>query len=135
MILIDENSTIDLDQLAKQHFETLILPQNKKGSYHATQSLIGRTKKQLDKDVLFPNRVKFWNYFLQNHYVNLERTICSRPKVLSDIIIEIENLVGHNILTNNISYRRASLTPFGNIVSNVFGYSNYRDNGLAERKC
>lgn len=133
MILIDSHCHIDLDALAKTHFQELKSPQNLDGSYHATQSLIGRIDRQLKADILIPIRIKFWNYFLINHHRNLERIISGRPEILSAVILEIENLVGHNILSNNLSYNQASLTSFGQIVKSVFGYENYRDNGSARQ--
>ena len=112
MILIDSHSQTDLDNLAKTHFQELKSPQNLSGAYHATQSLIGRIDSQLKADILIPERNKFLNYFLNNHYRNLERIISGRPDVLSTVIVEIENLVGHNIMSNNSSYDNASLTSF-----------------------
>ncbi|GAA0721449.1 hypothetical protein GCM10009430_22730 [Aquimarina litoralis] len=131
MILIDSHCNIDLDALAKTHFQELINPQNQDGSYHATQSLIGRISSQMKVDILVPVRIKFWNYFLINHYRNLDRITSGRPEILAEVIIEIENLVGHNILSNNLNYNQASLTSFGKIVKSVFGYEIYRDNGSA----
>jgi hypothetical protein len=133
MILIDSHCHIDLDALAKTHFQELISPQNLYGSYHATQSLIGRINSQLKADILIPVRIKFWNYFLINHHRNLDRITSGRPEILAAVILEIENLVGHNILSNNLSYNQASLTSFGQIVKSVFGYENYRDNGSARK--
>jgi hypothetical protein len=133
MILIDSHCHIDLDALAKTHFQELISPQNLDGSYHDTQSLIGRINSQLKADILIPVRIKFWNYFLINHHRNLDRITSGRPEILAAIILEIENLVGHNILSNNLSYHQASLTSFGQIVKSVFGYENYRDNGSARK--
>jgi hypothetical protein len=133
MILIDSHCHIDLDDLAKTHFKELKSPQNQDGSYHATQSLLGRINSQMKADILILNRVKFWEYFLNNHYSNLERVITGRPEELSHVISEIEVLIGHNTLSVNIDYDNARLTPFGHIVKSVFGYENYRDNGLARK--
>ncbi|WP_370391075.1 hypothetical protein [uncultured Winogradskyella sp.] len=132
MILIDSHCNINLDNLAKSHFQELKNPQNNDGSYHATQSLIGRITQQLQKDLLIPSRVKFWDFFLKNHYHNLERVITGRPDELSLVISEIEVLIGHNLLSNHIDYNRATLTSFGHIVKSIFGYENYRDNGNAK---
>lgn len=131
MIKIDSHSSVDLDQLALVHYGAIISPQNLDGTYHRSQSLIGRIKKRLKEDILMPQRVRFWEYLLFNHFRNLERILSGRPNELAKVIVEIESLVGHSIMSNNKSYNQASLTPFGVIIKNVFGYENYRDNGLA----
>lgn len=126
MILIDDNSRVNLDQLAKEYFYSLKSPQNINGNYHQTQSLIGRIENQLRDDIYVLYRVKFWSFFLENHYRNLERVITGRPKELASVILEIENLIGHDLLSNNESYEKATLTSFGNTVTSVFNYTNYR---------
>lgn len=126
MILIDKSTEVDLDGLAKEHYYNLSQPQNLDGSYHASQSLIGRIQTQLLKDITFPKKVLFWEYFLENHYSNLERVIIGRPDELNKVINEIEELVGDSLLSENVNYNTANLTRFGTIVKKVFNYETYR---------
>lgn len=126
MIKIDSHTDIDLDQLALSHFLNLIQPQNIDGTFHATQSLVGRIRKQRRKDMCFPRRVRFWNYFLDNMWENLQKSIVGRPNIIAQIIEDIEGLIGHDLLSNHIDDNQATLTMFGKSVQKVFGYENYR---------
>ncbi|AZJ33800.1 hypothetical protein SAMN05444344_0373 [Tenacibaculum mesophilum] len=126
MIKIDNGTGVDLDDLAQDHFNNLSQARKKDGSYHASQSLIGRIQKQFLKDIVYPKRVLFWEYFLKNDYFNLHRVITGRPDELHEIINEIEKLIGNNLLSKSISYHNANLTSFGAIVKKVFNYETYR---------
>ena len=99
MVKIDDNSTANLDVLAKQHYTALTNKKRINGEYKKTESLIGRIQNQLAKDILFPDRVRFWGYFLENHFRNLERIIISRPDELQTIISEIDLKFGINFLS------------------------------------
>lgn len=57
---------------------------------------------------------------------NLHKSIVGRPNVIAQIIEDIEELVGHDLLSNHIDYNKATLTTFGKSVQNIFGYENYR---------
>jgi hypothetical protein len=129
MVKIDDNTHIDLDQLAITHYDELILPINNDGTYHARQSLIGRIKARKEVDRLIPDplRVGFWDYFLNNNYANLRRVISSRPDELQLIINEIDAQFGLGFLSISHSYLNAQLTGFGQIVKSVFNYENYRN--------
>lgn len=131
MILIEDNCKENLDLIAQEHFQNLISPINQDGTFHITQSLIGRIQEQLKNDLYLKDRVNFWNYLLRNNYENLQKIITAKPDILATIIDDIGIQFGHGIFSNNISYRTASLTEFGRIVKRVFGYDNYRDNGRA----
>lgn len=128
MVKIDNNTDIDLDQIALEHYNELTLPINNNGNYHASQSLIGRIQHQKESDRLKPDlvRVSFWDYFLDNSFANLKRVITSRPEELQNIINEIDIRFGLTYLSLNHSYSSAELTDFGQIVKNVFKYENYR---------
>nr|WP_288934776.1 hypothetical protein [uncultured Allomuricauda sp.] len=128
MIRIEDNCPEDLDQLALDHYLELIQPQNADGSYHRTQSLIGRISDQLSKTQI-PNKGErdFWEYLLANHHHKLERIIRGRPPELQEIINEIDHLYGNSLMTTNQDYNTARLTPFGATVKKVFNYGNYRD--------
>ena len=127
MVKIDDNSTANLDVLAKQHYTALTNKKRINGEYKKTESLIGRIQNQLAKDILFPDRVRFWGYFLENHFRNLERIIISRPDELQTIISEIDLKFGINFLSNNISYNSATLSDFGKVVRDVISYEWYRN--------
>ncbi|NDP21842.1 MAG: hypothetical protein GZ091_12295 [Paludibacter sp.] len=126
MVKIDDNTATDLDKLALEHYDNLTTKRKADGTYKKKESLIGRIQNQLIIDILFPERVKFWNYFLANNFSNLKRIITSRPDELQVIIAEIENLFVANFLSTNVSYNSANLNDFGNIVKNVINYEWYR---------
>lgn len=131
MILIEDNCKENLDQIAQEHFQNLISPINQDGTFHKTQSLIGRIEVQLSNDLYLKDRVNFWNYLLRNNYENLQKIITAKPDILATIIDDIGIQFGHGIFSNHVNYRTANPTEFGGIVKRVFGYDNYRDNGLA----
>ncbi len=131
MVLIDDNCTENLDQLAQEHFRKLIEPRNLDKSFHKTQSLIGRILEQLENDKFLLNRKLFWKYLLCNNYENLEKIITARPNALADMINDIGCNFRHCLFSNHLNNRTANLTEFGRIVKRVFGYENYRDNGFA----
>lgn len=126
MVKIDDNTTTDLDELALEHYTNLTNKKKKDGVYKKTESLIGRIENQLILDIPFPYRVRFWSYFLKNHFRNLERIITSRPDELQTIISEIDSEFGINFLSNNVSYESANLNDFGKIVRDVISYEWYR---------
>jgi len=132
MVLIEDNCTEDLDQLALDHYQALIRPRINNGSYHSTQSLIGRIEHQLSISP-FPlkKQVDFWKYLLANHHHKLQRIICGRPEELAQLIDEIDALFGNSLFSRNRNYHLAYLTPFGNLVKTVFNYNNYRSGNLA----
>lgn len=130
MIKIDDHTDVDLDNLAETHYNNLIgepllgLPIR----YHSRNSLIGRITRQRNSDLAARNtiRVLFWNYLLDNNFVNLKRVIISRPSDLANIISEIQAICGTSFFSNELNYNKASLNPFGEIVKNVFNYTIYR---------
>lgn len=129
MVKIDDNTNVDLDQLAIVEYNELILPINQDGRYHASQSLIGRIERQKELDRLIPDPIRliFWDYFLNNNYANLRRVIVSRPDELQIIVDEVNLQFGAVFLSLSHSYSNAQLTDFGQIVKNVFNYENYRN--------
>lgn len=138
MIKIDDHALTDLDQLALDHYKRLIgTPLLDGVSYHATQSLIGRIRRQRNKDAAIPDqiRVDFWDHLLNNNFDILKQLIIGRPSVLKDLIIEIEDIFGTNLFSNNLSYDKAQLTDFGVIVSNVFNYNLYRSTDVCSDNC
>jgi len=132
MVRIDDNTGEDLDALAQGHYDALIDPINADGSYHSTQSLIGRiqAQRELDNQIPDPSRVQFWDYFLDNNFANLRSVVISRPSGLQNLINEIDLQFGVAFLSINNSYLSASLTEFGVIVKRVFNYENYRNTYL-----
>lgn len=138
MIKIDDHTNTDLDALAVLHYDFLIGTPLVDGiNYHATASLIGRIRIQRSIDLAIPDqtRVDFWDYLLNNNFINLKRLIISRPNVLKIIIAEIENICGVGFFSNDIDYERANLTDFGKIVRKVFNYKSYRDDPSCEANC
>ncbi|WP_418502078.1 hypothetical protein [Flagellimonas sp.] len=132
MIRIEENCAEDLDQLTLDHYEALIQPRNADGSYHQTQSLIGRITYELSQTpLILKGESDFWNYLLTNHYYNLERIIRGRPEELARIIQEIETNFGNKLFSITIGYNLSHLTTFGSKVKKVFNYGNYRDKAIS----
>jgi hypothetical protein len=127
MIKIDDNTTVDLDELALEHYTFLTFKKNANRLYKKRESLIGRIQSQLILDILFPQRVRFWRYLLDNDFENLKRIIISRPDELQNIISDIDSEFGINFLSNNVSYNSATLNDFGQIVKNVISYEWYRN--------
>lgn len=129
MVKIDDNTEENLDALANQHYTYLTNKKKNDGSYKKKESLIGRILNQRSLDNLIPDpeRVRFWNYFLDNDFINLKRIIISRPEELQTIISEIDSEFGINFLSNNVSYNSASLNDFGKIVRDVISYEWYRN--------
>lgn len=138
MIKIDDHTAVDLDALAENHYNNLISPLLVNGvDYHATSSLIGRIRVQREIDFAIPNqqRVDFWDYLLDNTFINLKRVITSRPDDLKTIITEIENICGVGFFSNDIDYDRSTLTDFGKVVKTIFNYKSYRDDPECESNC
>jgi hypothetical protein len=138
MIKIDDNALVDLDKLAKSHYESLIAPILLDGiNYHATSSLIQRIRiqKNLDAFLLDQRRFIFWNYLLDNSFTNLKRIIVSRPNILKNMIDEIEIICGVGFFSNDIDYGNATLTEFGGVVKKIFNYSLYRGKQECEDNC
>ncbi|MFX1703946.1 hypothetical protein PV783_08320 [Chitinophaga sp. CC14] len=138
MIKIDDHTDVDLDVLAQQHYTNLIgLPLADGINYHATQSLVGRIRKQRTIDAALPDliRTDFWDYLLANNFANLIRLITSRPAILKDIINEVDNMCGAGFFSNDIDYEEATLTPFGEIVKSVFNYKLYRTKSECRENC
>lgn len=129
MILIDDHTVANLDVIAQTHYNGLIgIPLADGVNYHATGSLIQRIRNKRDHDLRLGHltRVNFWNYLLENNFLNLQRLITGRPPVLKAIIEEIEDITGSGFFCNDVDYNNASLTEFGEEVKTVFNYSNYR---------
>lgn len=129
MVKIDNNTTLDLNELANDHYKFLVDNKKQDGSYKKKSSLIGRIQYQryLDNLIPDPERLRFWDYFLDNDFINLKRIIVSRPDELQTIISEIDSEFGINFLSNNDSYNSATLNDFGKIVKNVISYEWYRN--------
>lgn len=135
MVLIDDSARVDLDQLAQEHFANLN-PKKKNGDFKK-KSLIGEIRRQRLEDITNDqvNRVLFWDYLLSNTFAKLKQIIVGRPDILKNIIQEIEILLGGNVFSNQIDYERATLTPFGNIVKEVFNYELYRSKPECPNNC
>lgn len=130
MILIEDNTTADLNALAEIHYTTLTSARKSDNSdFHSTKSLIGRikTQKNIDAVALFGDRVTFWNYLLDNNEEKLKLIIKSRPNGLKTLITEISNLVPANFFSTETDYNTAKLTDFGKIVRDIFDYEGYRN--------
>lgn len=138
MIKIDDHTIVDLDALALQHYNYLIgVPLVDGVNYHATASLIGRIRRQRALDAAIPDqtRIDFWDYLLNNNFSNLERVITGRPAILKTIITEVDNICGAGFFSNDIDYDNATLTPFGNIVKDIFNYKLYRSKPECRENC
>lgn len=137
MVKIDDNTRVDLDTLAVNHYNSLIGVIQGNGRYHPINSLVGRINAQKNLDAAIPDltRVDFWDYLLNNNFTNLERLIISRPSGLKVIIEEIQDICGVGFFSNDIDYDNANLNAFGNIVKKVFNYSNYRDKPECRVNC
>jgi hypothetical protein len=138
MIKIDDHTIVDLDALAVQHYNSLVGELLVDGvNYHATASLVQRIRNRKQVDAAIPNqaRVDFWDYLLNNNFTNLERVITGRPAILKTIIAEIENICGAGFFSNDINNDNATLTPFGNIVKDVFNYKLYRSKPECRENC
>lgn len=130
MILIEDNTNVDLNILAVNHYTTLTSARNKDDSdFHTTKSLIGRIKAQkiIDSAALDTNRVLFWDYLLNLNEEKLKLIITSRPIALKSLITEITNLVPANFFSIETDYNTAELTDFGKIVRDIFDYEGYRN--------
>jgi hypothetical protein len=133
VIKIDDHTDVDLDQLAQNFYEFLNPKDN--GRY-ATQSLVRRIERQKLADAADPQRVLFWDYLLNNSYANLKRIIVSRPHRFRSILNEIAALIPLNFFSNSVDYETASVTPFGQIVKDVFNYKSlYRNKSQCETNC
>lgn len=126
MIKIEDHTAENIDDLAAQHYQSIILPTNMDGSHHATQSLIGRIETRRAVDAGNVRRIMFWDYLLNNNCINLQRIITRRPSELKIIIDEIETLVGNTLFSTQLNYEESTLTDFGKIVKSVFNYKLYR---------
>lgn len=138
MILIDDNTNVNLDTLAEQHYDNLVGPLLANGiNYHATASLVQRIRNRRTIDAAIPNltRVAFWDYLLNNNFTNLKRIIVSRPDVLKTIIADIYNITGAGLFSNDIDYDNATLTEFGGIVKKIFNYKLYRSKQECRDNC
>ncbi len=138
MLIIEDNTAVNLDNIALEHYQNLISPLLADGrSYHKRNSLIGRIHKQRLEDLrnTQQQRVDFWDFLLNNNYANLMRIITSRPNDLKNCINEVSRLFGNALFSTHISYDLARLTAFGKIVNKVFNYDLYRKKSECGRYC
>lgn len=138
MIKIDDHSIADLDALASSHYNSLVGELLVDGiNYHATSSLVQRIRNRRLQDAAIPDqtRVDFWDYLLNNNFLNLKRVITGRPAILKTIIAEIDNICGAGFFSNDIDYDNATLTPFGIIVKDIFNYRLYRNKPECRENC
>lgn len=138
MIKIDDHAIADLDAIALRHYNSLVGELLKDSiNYHATASLVQRIRNRRLLDAAIPEktRVAFWDYLLLNNFSNLKRVITGRPTILKTIIIEVEKICGTDFFSNDIDYNNATLTPFGNIVKDIFNYRLYRNKPECRENC
>lgn len=137
MILIEDHTDANLDELAMQHYQNLIgVPNIKKGIYnnlyHADNSLIGRIEKQKYQDYIDINleqdeknkRILFWNYLLDNEYKNLKDLIVCRPLILKPLMNKIDDEFGADFFSIDIDNNNARASVFGNVILAVFNYNS-----------
>lgn len=128
MILIDDHSATDPDQLAEAHYTFLTLrnkarPGQALGDFKA-KSLVGRIKAQKEISVAAneQQQIEFWDYLLDNNEAKLKELIVSRPWRLKELIQEIDQQFTNAIFSVNNGFTDASLTPFGGMVAEAFAY-------------
>jgi|GEM_PF-1312291 len=134
MILIDDHTPTDLDQLAEVHYTLLTLRNNPRpgralGEFKA-KSLVGRIKAQKAISVAAneQRQIAFWDYLLNNNEAKLHELVVSKPRRLKQLIVEIDQQFTNALFSVNNSYSDASLTPFGAMVAEAFAYKPmYRD--------
>jgi hypothetical protein len=129
MILIDDHTAVDLDQLAANHY-TFLTQRNiarrgqALGEFKA-KSLVGRIKAQRAISVVAnqQRQIDFWDYLLNNDEAVLRELIVSRPQRLKELISDITAEFTNGLFSINNSYTDAGLTAFGNSVATAFAYS------------
>lgn len=120
---IENTAILDLDNVALQHYNTLIGSKSTAtNKYHTSQSLIGRIEKQKAEDAGNKIKVDFWDFIL----LNLQKIITGRPNILKSMIPEIEAICGAGYFSTHQTYDNAQLTPFGKVVKKIFNYELYR---------
>ncbi|MDN3584626.1 hypothetical protein [Mucilaginibacter flavus] len=137
MILIDDHTSTDLEQLAENHYTLLTLRNNPRagqvlGDFKA-KSLVGRikAKKAVSVAANEQQQVDFWDFLLDNNEAKLKELIISRPSRLKQLIQEIDQQFTNAMFSVNNSFTDASLTPFGTIVAEAFAYqAMYRNKDL-----
>jgi hypothetical protein len=126
MEIIRDNKPNNLRSLADAHFNNLN-PKKLDNTYHK-YSLVERIRDRKIIDAAAGNlqHVAFWDFLLNNNEEKLKALLVSRPAGLKTLISEIDGIFTTALFSNQISYTDSALTPFGNIVKDVFNYTEYR---------
>lgn len=135
MILIDDHTGVNLDNLAMGFYH--FLNPMEKGNY-VPHSIIRRIERKRadDRAGAEVNKVAFWDYLLANNHEKLVEILSGRPPILKARIDEINATFGAASFSNHIDYNRATLTPFGREVAEVFRYDTlYRRKPECEINC
>jgi len=126
MVKIQDEPAKNLATLASQHFDNLN-PKKLDGNYTAYALVTGiKNQRDADNNKGLSIRVAFWDYLLANNEQILREILTGTPSKLKTLRDAISNRFSSILFANQLSYSDSELTPFGNIVKNIFNYKNYR---------
>ena len=122
-------NNLTLSQITDRHWNS-INPVVTGGSFHKTQSLVGRIKKLLQKHLRDgrDGEAKFYRILLDNNCLFTRRIVTCDVNELPNVIDEVTELVKYcnlfdtNKINQNFSYE---------LLNEVFQYDNWRINGNA----